>query len=83
MNRYDNNPGISHLLLTNRIKELEKRLVEKDALIARLKDELKVSALEGLTVRGWFCMKCDIFNGEEHSKRDICRHCNTDKPHKL
>ena len=72
------NPGIGYLLLERKVKELEKTIVEKDAIILRQNQELKV-LLSSITLKGWWCMKCDIWNGEEHSKREECRHCGTKK----
>lgn len=34
---------------------------------------------ENLVIRGWWCI-CHIFNGEEHSKRIVCRSCGREKP---
>lgn len=34
----------------------------------------------GITLRGWWCMGCDRFNGEEREKTDACRRCDAKKP---
>lgn len=85
MNERPTNPGIGYILLEKRVKEMEKIIEEKDALIARQKQEI-ASLLEGINLPGWWCIAsvngvpCDTFNGEAHSKRLDCRHCGELKP---
>ncbi len=43
-------------------------------------DLLAQRASEGIRLRGWWCTKCDIFNGEERQTHTACRHCNQPKP---
>lgn len=34
----------------------------------------------GIRIKGWFCMHCDIFNGEERQEHVHCRRCEKPKP---
>ena len=53
-------------------------LVGADAEIARLR--AKVAATAGcIVLNGWWCLPCDSWNGEEHSKRTECRSCGRPK----
>lgn len=33
----------------------------------------------GLVIKGWWCVECDIFQGEECAPRTECRHCGKPK----
>ncbi len=61
--------------------ERDRALTEARLLRAKIDQlELRVRELAtGLSIRGWWCFACDIFNGEEHSKRTECRHCGLTK----
>lgn len=41
---------------------------------------IRISELEcSIILKGWWCMYCDIFNGEEKEKHDTCRKCEKPK----
>jgi len=77
--------GVGRDVLIDRIRSLE---YERDALIARAEKAeadaarltTKVAELtSGIVIRGWWCLPCSSFNGEEHSKRHDCRSCGRPK----
>jgi hypothetical protein len=41
----------------------------------------RIAELEcgGIILKGWWCLYCDTFNGEEKELRVECRHCRSDK----
>ncbi len=57
--------------LINVIETQRTKLAELAAEISTLKN--------CLVIKGWWCMYCDIFNGEEKEVYLKCRHCEKDK----
>lgn len=51
--------------------------------IFALRNEVRALRASGLIVKGWWCMLCDRFNGEEKEVRHECSRCGRDKAGKL
>ncbi len=47
--------------------------------IFALRDEVRALRASGLVIKGWWCMLCDRFNGEEKEVRDECSRCGRPK----
>ncbi len=58
--------------------ELRAALAASEAAVARLRAQV-ASLSSGIAIRGWWCLPCDSFNGEEHSLRTECRSCGRAK----
>jgi hypothetical protein len=46
----------------------------KDMEIVRLTARIN-DLSQGIVIKGWWCLHCDIFNGEEKEIFNNCRHC--------
>lgn len=49
------------------------------AIVVTLRARVAELEAGGIILRGWWCMYCDTFNGEEKEPRSECRHCGRDK----
>lgn len=70
----------SHSTQIDLAKEFEG--MERAFLIAMLVSlRARVVELEcgGIILKGWWCLYCDTFNGEEKEPRAECRHCGKEK----
>ena len=54
--------------------QLSQRTTEMASLWERL-----AAASAGISLRGWWCLTCSTFNGEEQGARSECRHCGLAK----
>jgi hypothetical protein len=49
------------------------------AMIISLRAQVAELEAGGIIIKGWWCLYCDTFNGEEKELRADCRHCGKDK----
>ena len=73
-------PGLESCNNCNQlILHYEAEIEVKQAEIAALQKKIGEMA-RGIMIRGWWCMPCHIFNGEEKELMPNCRICNAEKP---
>jgi hypothetical protein len=49
------------------------------AMVVSLRARVAELEAGGIILKGWWCLYCDTFNGEEKEVRLDCRHCGRDK----